>query len=206
LPSEVCPVLFNSVVFFHDVLQSALWGFCGADKQLGNPYRTIQVDGLHQSLLGVFKILVNIVRVADGSVKLVRHPLRELDRRLQVLKQTYRYASHWIPGNRESGYFTSNANYHAFEHKAIMQVVPFCLLGVISDSVIGVFIDFIDWYILAFHSKEHSDEYLEEMDRLMRKSVRSMKKHAKHFQKSGFDLVKIHAMAHILHQAMRCSI
>lgn len=68
------------------------------------------------------------------------------------------------------------------------------------------FIDFIDWYLLAFQSKEHSDVTLEEMDKLIRKSVRSMKKHVRHFQKSGFDLVKVHAMSHLKDCIKRCGL
>ncbi|CAM6096622.1 unnamed protein product [Calypogeia fissa] len=178
-------------------VKCALWGFSGSNLCYGNAYRSVQVDRLHQSILGVFKILVGIVGALRAPSTLVAHPLRELDKRLKIIHKHCRYASFRLPGSNQGGYFQSNANFHGFEHKYVMQVVAFCLLGVVSNSVIQVFVHFLDWYLLAFQSKKHSESSLNEMDRLMRKSVGSMKKHVKIWQKSGFDIVKIHAMTHL---------
>lgn len=191
---------------FCDVFQCGLWGFCGGDLLYGNPYRCVQVDGLHQSILGVFKILVGIVRSSAASQSLVRKPLRELDRRLQYIHRECRYASFRLPGSNQSGYFQSNANFHGFEHKFVMQVVVFCLLGVVPNPIIEVFVDFIDWYLLAFQSKQHSERSLNQMDQLMKKAVGSMIKHVKTWQKSDFNIVKIHAMSYLKDCIKRCGL
>ncbi len=72
---------------------------------------------LHQSDLGIFKTLVNILRsISSPKVH------SQLDERLQEIKKRSRFSGFRIPGNDKGGYFSSQANFAAFEHRAIMQV------------------------------------------------------------------------------------
>lgn len=101
-------------------MKCALWDFAGGDTEFGNPYLAINIDMLHQADLGVFKTLMNIVQ--DMSKELDVNPILELDRRLSVIKVSERFFEFQIPGSDRGGYFTSNANFAAFEHRSIMQV------------------------------------------------------------------------------------
>jgi len=75
---------------------------------------------LHQADLGVFKTLMDIVQ--DISSGLDCNPIPELDRRLLIIKDSARFFQLRVPGNDRGGYFTSNANFAAFEHRSVMQV------------------------------------------------------------------------------------
>jgi hypothetical protein len=97
-------------------VQSSLWGFNGGDTELGNPYRCIHVDMMHQSDLGVFKTLVDILRALTTA------NLIQMDNRLLMIRRSFRYQSFRLPGTDKGGYFRSNANFGAFEHRAVMQV------------------------------------------------------------------------------------
>lgn len=75
---------------------------------------------LHQADLGIFKTLVDILIEVCKSMQ--RNPLLVLDERLAMMKKSSRFFQFRIPGTDKGGYFSSNANYAAFEHRAIMQV------------------------------------------------------------------------------------
>jgi hypothetical protein len=75
---------------------------------------------LHQADLGVFKVLVDIV--IEISQIITPNPLPILDKRLAKIKKSSRFFQFRVPGSVKDGYFSSNANYAAFEHRAIMQV------------------------------------------------------------------------------------
>lgn len=102
------------------VQQCALWDFAGGDTDFGNPYLAINVDMLHQADLGIFKTLMDILQ--NMSKELMRSPLPEMDRRLLVIKESARFFQFRVPGTDKGGYFTSNANFAAFEHRCVIQV------------------------------------------------------------------------------------
>ncbi len=104
------------------LLQCALWGFNGGETEWGNPYKAIHVDMLHQADLGVFKTIIDILRgivLASINSKI----FSSLDQRLFHIKKHSRYPSFRIPGTDKGGYFSSNANFAAFEHRSVMQVL-----------------------------------------------------------------------------------
>jgi len=74
-------------------LQCALWGFNGGNTEFGNPYLAIQVDVLHQTDVGIFKMLIGILRcmASDGDLTYSK-AMKELDRRLLVIKKEARHA------------------------------------------------------------------------------------------------------------------
>lgn len=67
-------------------MKCALWGFNGGHTELGNPYLAIHVDTLHQSDLGIFKMIVGILREV-ASIQPRERKLKELDRRLLFIKK-----------------------------------------------------------------------------------------------------------------------
>lgn len=75
---------------------------------------------LHQADLGIFKTLMDILQ--SVSKELENPPLLEMDRRLLVIKESARFFQFRMPGTDKGGYFTSNANFAAFEHRCVMQV------------------------------------------------------------------------------------
>ena len=75
---------------------------------------------LHQADLGIFKTLMDILQ--SVSKELENPPLLEMDRRLLVIKESARFFQFRVPGTDKGGYFTSNANFAAFEHRCVMQV------------------------------------------------------------------------------------
>ena len=76
---------------------------------------------LHQADMGVFKTLMDVAR--EISKELTPNPIPILDRRLAILKASARFHLYRIPGNKRGGYFTSNANFAASEHRLVMQVM-----------------------------------------------------------------------------------
>jgi hypothetical protein len=88
---------------------------------MGNPYLALHVDILHQSDLGFFKTLVSII--CDIAMENPRqHVLKEMDRRLFTIKNKSRFSNFRVPGNEKSKYFSDQANFAAYEHRAVMQV------------------------------------------------------------------------------------
>jgi hypothetical protein len=65
---------------------------------------------------------------------------------------------------KKNGYFTSNAKYAGFEHRAIMQVLMFCLVGLYNLNIIEVLALFVEWYSLPYRSSEHIDGSLHKME------------------------------------------
>jgi len=112
----------------------------------------IHVDILHQNDVGIFKMLADVIREMFPPTTLI-----QLDQCLFHICDKCRYQGLRIPGSAKGGYFTSNANYAGFEHRAIMQVLMFCLIGLYDLNIIEVFALFMDWYSLACRSIEHID-------------------------------------------------
>ena len=102
-------------------MQCALWGFNGGDTTMGNRYLAIYVDILHQNDLGVFKMIVGIIRDM-AFISPCERKLQELDRRLLYIKENCHFPAFRIRGNEQGGYFVSQANFAGFEHRAVLQV------------------------------------------------------------------------------------
>lgn len=180
----------------HPIL-CALWGFNGGHSELGNPYRAIQVDILHQSDIGIFKTLVSCLReMVRERLVLNRKVFMEMDKQLLQLKKESRFLAFRIPGNDKGGYFTSNANFAAFEHRAVMQVIIPCMIGLFPEATIHTFVLFLKWYHAATRSSLHTEASLEQLDILMARVVDSFKTILSQFQKSGFNIIKVHMMSH----------
>lgn len=97
-----------------------MWDFAAGNTDFGNPYLAINIDMLHQADLGIFKTLMDIV--ISVSKELREDPLPVLDKRLATIKNCGRFFQFRVPGTDKGGYFCSNANFAAFEHRSIMQV------------------------------------------------------------------------------------
>jgi len=76
---------------------SALWGFAGGETEIGNPYRAINVDVLHQADLGVFKTLMDVVQ--EISKELNPNPIAQLDERIMEIKEAARFFHFRLPGS-----------------------------------------------------------------------------------------------------------
>lgn len=64
---------------------------------MGNPYQSIHVDTLHQSDIGIFKMIVGIYREIAETTPGLRI-LEKLDQRLSQIKHGCRYPGFRIPG------------------------------------------------------------------------------------------------------------
>ena len=80
---------------------------------------------LHQSDLGVFKTLVDILRTIAASTSSIVLP--EMDQRLLCIKNSCRFLEFRVFGTGKGGYFISNSNYAAFDHRSIIQVSAYKL-------------------------------------------------------------------------------
>ncbi|KAG0595978.1 hypothetical protein M758_UG213700 [Ceratodon purpureus] len=183
-------------------IQCALWGFNGGDTTMGNPYLAIHVDILHQSDLGVFKMIVGIIRDM-ASISPRERKLQELDRRLLYIKQNCRFPAFRIPGNEQGGYFVSQANFAGFEHRAVLQVIVLCLVGLFDDTIISAVVSFSEWYSNACRSTSHTSTSLRHMDGLMYSAVEALKGGMMDWQRSGFNTSKVHMMGHFSHCIQR---
>ena len=76
---------------------------------------------LHQADLGVFKTLMDVLQ--EMAKELNPNPISQLDERIMAIKESSRFFHFRLPGSSRGGYFTSNANFAAFEHRSVMQVI-----------------------------------------------------------------------------------
>lgn len=137
-------------------LQSALWGFNGGTTKLGNPYRAINVDVLHQGDIGIFKTLVSILRdMSNEGAVCTSKAISELDKRLATIQKESRYSHYRVPGTDKGGYFSSNANFAAFEHRAIMQVKHNCSLHLVI-----VFSPYFFYHTYKVHCSMNSEQVI----------------------------------------------
>jgi hypothetical protein len=86
----------------------------------GNPYCSIHVDMLHQSDLGVFKTLLDIIQDISATFTNSSNVLLELDKCLFLIKVKACFLGFCVPGIDKGGYFSSNANFVAFKHHLVM--------------------------------------------------------------------------------------
>lgn len=71
---------------------------------MGNSYKALHVDFLHQSDVEIFKMFVGIIRdIAIENPR--RHILQELDNRLMRPKEEASFAHFCILGNENKGLF-----------------------------------------------------------------------------------------------------
>lgn len=73
-----------------------------------NPYQALHADVLHQSDLGIFKMLVGILRDMGHQI------LGVLDEHLGRIREESRFPSFQLPGNKFEGYFSSPEIYAGF--------------------------------------------------------------------------------------------
>jgi len=79
-------------------VKCALWGFNGGNMKLDNLYLAIHVGTLHQSNLGIFKMIVNILWDI-ASIHPRQSKLKELDRRVLFIKKNCWFPSFGILSN-----------------------------------------------------------------------------------------------------------
>ncbi|CAM6089392.1 unnamed protein product [Calypogeia fissa] len=178
---------------------NALWDFNGGDTEMGNPYRLIHPDTLHMLDLGILNTIVDIIRdMALSEPALGPQVLRTLDKRLKIIRKDHRYSEFRLPvcsGSHK--YFSKGGNFAAWEHRAVMQVLLFILVGLFSNGVIIGLRKYLEWYGVAIRSRHHDEESLSHMDSLMTECIAALKRHLGSWQKSNFGLVKVHAMSHL---------
>jgi hypothetical protein len=94
-------------------------GFSGGEINWGTPYKRIHVDMLHQVDLGVFKTIIDILR-RIALVSINSKIFSSLNQCPFHIKKHSKYPSFRILGTNKGGYFSSNANFVAFEHQFVM--------------------------------------------------------------------------------------
>jgi len=70
--------------------------------------------------MGVFKTLVDIIRDISTTSTNSSNVLLELDKCLFLIKVKARFSRFCVLGIDKGGYFSSNANFVAFEHHSVM--------------------------------------------------------------------------------------
>lgn len=126
---------------------------------------------MHQFELGLFKTFIGILKDMAGEVPRVtfkQNALEILDQRMSWVGKKHRFPEFRLPScNGKVGYFTSQATFQAFEHRSVLQVIIPLLLGIYQNPVVQVAISMWEWYSIAFRTREHTADTLDEMDRLM---------------------------------------
>ncbi len=79
-----------------------LWGFNGGESDLRCLYEYIHVDTLHQSDLGVFKTIGDVLCKDDNTHNWI---LQEMDHHLLYIRRTSCHPSFQIPGMERGGRF-----------------------------------------------------------------------------------------------------
>ncbi len=72
-------------------------GFNGGETEIANPYNRLHVDIMHQYDLGVFKTLVDILRILARPSTIKSRSLHLMDKCLLCIKKKSRYQSFQIP-------------------------------------------------------------------------------------------------------------
>jgi hypothetical protein len=112
-----------------------LSGFNGGETKMANPYKCLHVDIMHQSDIGVFKTLVDILCILAGPSTIEFESLHLMDKFVLCIKNTFRYQSFKIPRTNKGG-FCSNANFAAFEHQSD---VGMRLIGLLCGRSLMIF-------------------------------------------------------------------
>ena len=76
---------------------------------------------LHQVDLAVFKTLMDVLQ--EMSKELNPNPISQLDERIMAIKESASFFNFRLHGSSREGYFTSAANFAAFEHSSIMHMI-----------------------------------------------------------------------------------
>jgi hypothetical protein len=115
------------LLFFSFVSQCAYWGFAGGHSELGNFYRAIAVETMHMADQGLTVMFLGLVKEKLKETRETKF-LKEMDIRLSILKTQYRYPEFRLPLD----HFSSNSTSTAQEHRSVLQVRNFLLVGLIS--------------------------------------------------------------------------
>ncbi|CAI5485924.1 unnamed protein product, partial [Closterium sp. Naga37s-1] len=145
-------------------VKSALWGFRFGETSFGNPYRQLMVDIMHMSSLGVYKHIVDSLKQ-----QLSNEALRQLDRALSTVTQYSRQSFFRLPAHTD-GYFSGNATFYAFQHQAVMQVLPI-LMSTVKDmnpEWVRTVELFCLWHTLAWHRAYHTEKSLKNLQEMAR--------------------------------------
>ncbi|CAI5965517.1 unnamed protein product [Closterium sp. NIES-65] len=131
-----------------------------------NPYLAVLPDVMHQADLGIFEHIVDFIRV---HVKLLADR-KKLDRILRYYKKNIRGGNMRLPTGQ---YFEKGANYQAYEHRSVMQILPFIVTGFITQEQMDALVSYIEWYLECARTSEHTETTLIEFKTKAHRSVNS---------------------------------
>jgi Plavaka transposase len=168
------------------------FGFNGAENSIyGNPYKAIMVETMHNVELGIWTYLIEYLREVCKKAICI-----ELDRKLKELKFASTIPGFRLPTTDGGGYFWGGKNFHAFEHKSVIQVICVLLKDLVSPEIFNLFYMFYKWYILACRSTFFTERDLERLKELTEVLVKKLIEVFGSEQKSNFNLPKVHALLH----------
>ncbi|GJP48656.1 hypothetical protein CLOM_g7942 [Closterium sp. NIES-68] len=170
----------------------ALWGFEHNGEPFGNPYRSLMVDLMHMSSLGVYKHILGCLKQ-----RLSNEVLAKLDSDLANVTAFSRQSFFRLPAHTD-GYFSGNTTFHAFQHQAVMQVLPVLLMRQnVSLEIVNTVELFCTWHAMAWHRTYHTENTLRDLEKITQKLVPLLVENFKDEQSSEFNIPKIHAMLHV---------
>jgi Plavaka transposase len=168
------------------------FGFNGTkDTVYGNPYMSVMIETMHNVELGIWAHLISALRSSTRKRLLIL-----LDERLQQIKSGTTIPGFRIPGSTDTTYFLSGANYHAHEHRSIIQVICAVIEGILDRETCKLFMQFYNWYLFACRKISYTEHDLVELKLKTEKLVSEIIRKYGKIQTSEWNIPKIHALKH----------
>ncbi|CAI5463221.1 unnamed protein product [Closterium sp. Yama58-4] len=175
-------------------VQSFLSGWRWESDTILNPYLAVLPDVMHQADLGIFEHIVDFIRV---HVKLLADR-KKLDRILRYYKKNIRGGDMRLPSGQ---YFEKGANYQAYEHRSVMQILPFIVKGFITQEQMDALVSYIEWYLECARASEHTETTLIEFKTKAHRMLHNLKTAFPHT--SDWNFIKMHLISRYIDSIRR---
>ncbi|CAI5952695.1 unnamed protein product [Closterium sp. NIES-64] len=148
-------------------------------------------------------ILVHIIDFFRTQLTIAKK--KEADERIAYLREHNRNPFMRLPGGE---YFSSGASYQAYEHRGVMQVLPFLVHGfesTVPQAHMDAIATYIDWYTYCARASEHTTETLRDLKHKAERLIFTLKS-AFPLQASKWRFIKMHLISHYIDSIRRAGL
>ncbi|CAI5503539.1 unnamed protein product, partial [Closterium sp. Naga37s-1] len=172
-----------------------LWGWRFESHALLSPYLCLMPDIMHQADLGILEYIVDAIRAQckEGERELI-------DVRLKFFRTINRNPHLRLPAG---AYFARGASYQAYEHRSVMQILPFLVKGYATDAQIAGIVAYIEWYSYCARVSEHTEASLRQLKLMASRMLRGLEAFT---QSSNWNIIKVHLVSHYIDAIRRAGL
>ncbi|CAI7798331.1 unnamed protein product [Closterium sp. NIES-53] len=110
-----------------------------------------------------------------------------------------------LPG---ADYFSSSASYQAYEHRSVMQFLPFLVRGFepsVPQTQMDAIATYIEWYTYCARTSEHRVVSLRDLKHKAERLIFSLRT-AFPLQNSRWQFIKMHLISHYIDSIRRAGL